>query len=547
MAKKPFLNLFLFCFLLAAPHAGAVSFTSTDGAFSIDMPSGWTAPAKLPERGVLSLQKGTARIDIKTIACTTETCIEKKVNTDLVDVKRKKMQVVGNSYTEEEIKRIEFSTGEPFFYISFFTPKNDFSAGYFLINEKAYSILAKDLSYAEADLIFSFISPTAPQKPSIEIATEDKRAYNIAAMPDVEEEELSAPQIIEAPAAQAASSAPQQVAPISEKPQISTAKKDWRAWLRPLKKRFKELHINTLVSPHMPPYIRQLGPAFDVIIVLLLLYVLIQSLGLVAHWIFYRATVAQPANPNSLYPIRFARLYGTPSLIFRAKDNQGNTLIALSSRWDSLFLWSGSLLVVFTLLTLGGAGLCEALHLWPKASFAYNTLYSVCSLLLPLGIAIFCCGVVWSQLILSEISLFDRKENKAALLVQKGFAVTKETYEIYFARSKDKLIAVRRRFCLRRTWKILSKDGQEIAQITEKSFVRSILRKLTGHLWGFFRADYQISGQMDSQGTIQNDHAAFNRFTCNLDKPEAINARDMLAVSLLINIRDRDKWYPWIN
>ena len=547
MAKKPFLKLFLFCFLLTAPHAGAVSFTSSDGAFSIDMPSGWTALSKLPERGVLSLQKGSARIDIKTITCTTETCIEKKVNTDLVDVKRKKMQVVGNSYTEEEIKRIEFSTGEPFFYISFFTPKNDFSAGYFLINEKAYSILAKDLSYAEADLIFSFISPTVSQQPSLEIDTEDKRAYNIAAMPDVAEEELSAPQVLDEPILPAVASAPKETAPVQEKIQISKPKKDWRAALRPLKKRLKELHINTLLSPHMPPYIRQMGPAFDIIIVLLVLYLLIQTVGLVAHWIFYRSPVVQPANPNSLYPIRFARLYGTPSLIFRAKDNQGNTLIALSSRWDSLFLWSGSLLIVFTLLTLGGAGLCEALHLWTQASFAYNTLYSVCSLLLPLGMAVFCCGVVWSQLVLSEISLFDRKENKAALLVQKGFALTKETYEIYFARSKDKLIAVRTRFRLRRTWKILSKDGQEIAQITEKSLIRSLLRKCTGHLWGFFRADYQISGQMDSQGTIQNDHAAFNRFTCNLDKPEAINARDMLAVSLLINIRDRDKWYPWVN
>ena len=69
------------------------------------------------------------------------------------------MKVVENSYTGEEIKRIEFSTGDPFFYISFFTPKNDFSAGYFLIDSKAYSILAKELTYAETDLVFSFISP----------------------------------------------------------------------------------------------------------------------------------------------------------------------------------------------------------------------------------------------------------------------------------------------------------------------------------------------------------------------------------------------------
>ena len=65
---------------------------------------------------------------------------ENKINNDLAEIKRKKMQVVGNSYTGEDIKRIEFSTGEPFFYISFFSAKNDFGAGYFLINGQSYSI-----------------------------------------------------------------------------------------------------------------------------------------------------------------------------------------------------------------------------------------------------------------------------------------------------------------------------------------------------------------------------------------------------------------------
>ena len=195
------------CVLLttAAGWVRAATFTSADGAFTLDMPSGWSEVTPLPAKSVLTVQKGSSRIDIKTIACTTETCIEQKINNDLVEVKRKNMQVVGNSYTGEEVKRIEFSTGEPFFYISFFSPKNDFGAGYFLINSKAYSILARDLTYAETDLIFSFISPTGTTNPAqtpveteeqpitLEMNLQDPRAYDIAAVPAVEEENIQAP------------------------------------------------------------------------------------------------------------------------------------------------------------------------------------------------------------------------------------------------------------------------------------------------------------------------------------------------------------------
>lgn len=72
-------------------------------------------------------------------------------------------------------------------------------------------------------------------------------------------------------------------------------------------------------------------------------------------------------------------------------------------------------------------------------------------------------------------------------------------------------------------------------------------RKACGHLWGLLRADYDIDGQMDSKGVIDNAHTAFDRFVCNIDKPQALNARDLLAAALLINIRDKDKWYPWFN
>lgn len=534
MVRRLFIPVILLIGLLAAgPRAYGASFTSKDGAFTLDMPSGWKNAAKTPENSVLTVEKGTSRIEIKTIDCPTETCLETKINNDLTEIKRKKMKVVGNSYTGEDIKRIEFSTGEPFFYISFYTPKNDFGAGYFLISGQAYSILARNLTYAETDLIFSFISPRAAQKvapeevQTLDMDLQDPRAYDITALPDVAEETVSAP----AEPAPAAKPAP----------------RTWRRYWAAFKKKLAKEPINTFISQRMPPYVRQLGHGFDALILLGLFYAGLLCLALVVR-VCVRAKLPLPAaNPNSLYPIRFVRLYGTPSLIFRAKDNQGNILISLSSRWDSLFLLSGLSLVVFTCLALAVTGVAERGQLLPLSAFTYDTIYSLCSLLIPLGLVIFFCGIVWSQLVLREISLFDRKGKKAAIVLQKGFGLTTEKYEIYFARSKEVLVAVRRRFALRRSWKLVSQDGNVLAHIRERSALRAILRKICGHLWGFLRADYDISGQMESTGSITNAHATFNRFICQLDKPQAINARDLLVLSLLINIRDKDKWYPWFN
>ena len=392
MAHRPFLKTVLTVLLAtSALLARGGTFTSSDGAFTLDMPSGWTDVKTPPAGSVLSIQKKSSRIDVKTADCTTETCIEGKINADLADVKRKKMQVVGNTYTGEEIKRIEFSTGEPFFYISFFTPKNDFGAGYFLINGKAYSILAKDLTYAETDLIFSFISPrkTEEETPSLEMAVNDPRAYNIAALPAVAEETLSAP--VEA-------AAPAEAKPAATKPSPKSAKKS--GFFAKLKKQLANVKLNTLLSPNMPPYVRKMGHGFDALIVLAFLFAGLQLAVLAVRLFVRRQTPDAPANPNSLYPIRFTRLYGTPSLIFRAKDNQGNILISLSARWDSLFLFTGLTLVGLTFLTLAAAGISENARLLPLSAFTYNTLYSACSLAIPLGVLIFFCGVVGSKLLL---------------------------------------------------------------------------------------------------------------------------------------------------
>ena len=515
-------NFLITLFLCLSTAVNAAVFTSKDGQFTMDLPSGWSEPRTPAAGALLSVVKGSARIDIKAISdCQDEACIEQKTQADLANVKKKKMQVVGNTYTGEEIKRIDFSTGDPFFYISFFTPKNDFSSGYFLIEKKAYSILAKDLSYAQTDLIFSFISPIQTA-PSMEMDLADSRAYDIEAVPAVTEESLISQDNL------------QKVAPLpTEQPVSATPKTP--AFKRP----------KTLVTRNMPPYIKQLGRGFDVLVLCLFLFVFLQAGSLVAKVFLRKKRAESLVNPNSSYPIEFRRLYGTPSLIFRAKDNQGNVLISLSSRWDSLFLFGGIVLVIVAVLIMAVTGLFETTQIVKFSSFAYNTIYSAISLIIPLGFVIFICGALWSLLVLRQFALYDAKGHKAVYVIQRGFGLKKECYLLYFVKSKEVLLLERKRFSLLRKWQILDKNRQVLAHITEESLPIAMLRKFTGHLWGFLRASYVIEGVMQSSGRIENHRSIFNAFTCNIDKPQALSSRDLLVASLLINIRDRDKWYPW--
>ena len=256
------ITIVLLCLVAALPGQADL-FTSADDRFSMDMPAGWTRMKDAPQGSVLSLQKANARIDIKTVSCTNETCLDSLINHDLAEVKSKQMTVLKNTYTDEEIKRIEFSTGEPFYYINFYTPKNDFSSGYFLLNGQGYSVLAKNITYAEADLIFATITPSA-QHAAQALATSTVQdnigeidllhSYDTQAIPDVEVQALE-------PSVLTKDKTPAKTAVV--KPSVSAS--PVKRALRKLKIRWKQLPVHTLVTSNMPPYIRELGRAYDVL------------------------------------------------------------------------------------------------------------------------------------------------------------------------------------------------------------------------------------------------------------------------------------------
>jgi len=523
--------LFLIWALIFAYGLQAAVFTSTDGNVSLELPNGWQFASKPADGSVLSVVKNTARIDIKKVPdCASEVCAEKKAKIDLENIKSRNMQVVGNSYTGEDIKRMDFATGESLFYISFFTPKNDFSAGYFWIGKQGYSILAKDLSYAQADLIFSFISPAnkanqATSQYAMEMDVTSERAYNIESLPDVQEEELT---------------------PLEPAPAVSQAHatKSKPSTLASALKKFR--FGTSLVNSHMPSYIRKLGIGFDLILLLLVCYVLLQVVVLAIRIWISPKPIRKQTDPTSAYPIHICRRYGTPSLIFRAQDNQGHVFLTLTSRWDSLLTFIGAIIILANLITLAVLGFAQRTNLLTWSSYTFSNIYSACALIIPLGILIFLCGVLWSQFVGRQIAIYNQKGQKIIYIAQKGIPLLQERYIAYLVATKQAFWLQRKRFSILRQWQILDKGHTPFLLIKEQNKLIAILRKLTGHLWGLLRASYVVqSPKGEKLGTIASRHTIFNHSIVDVDIPQAANSSSLLVSAFLINIRDRDRWYPW--
>ncbi|MGB2579703.1 hypothetical protein AAIR98_001622 [Elusimicrobium simillimum] len=524
MYRKIILNIII----LALPAVlNAAVFTSSDGQFSMDMPSGWAATAANAENSVLSLSKGGSKIEFKFLSdCDKEACVEQKVNDDLLDVRNRKMKVLGNSYTGEDIKRVEFATGEPLMYISFSTPKTDFSAGYFLINKRAYSVLAQNVTYAEADLFFSFISPKAGAA---------AKTYDTYSLPQVEHADIL-PTIKDFKVA------------VVEEPKKEVVKKE--PALSALAKIKRTLAANknfTFVSKNMPPVIRELGRLFDIVVLLFALYVFVFFASLILKFFIKGGAPEITANPASAYPIKFKRLYGTPSLIHSARDNQGNTFISFNTRWGTTFEFIGAIFIMVCVSFMCAVSFNETFGLVKMHQFHYTTSYSVSSLILAIGFFIFALGLIISLVSLREFTLYNKNGKKSVYVLQKGYGIKREIYTIYYAHTKETLTLERKKFALKRSWSLLDSRGDKLAGFEEVSTGKAVLRKFFGHMWGMLRASYAINGVLDSKGYLKSHNTIFNAFTANIDKPQAIDALDMLVAGLVINIRDSDSWHPSAN
>ncbi|MDR0953367.1 MAG: LURP-one-related family protein [Elusimicrobiota bacterium] len=518
MMKNCAAKFLTFLILLFALFAGAEAalFTSQDKAFTVDLPASWVKVNDASS--VLSLKRAGATMKFKQIPnCHDIVCLENTVQDDLAAVKKKKFRILENTYSGDIIKRTEFSTGDPLFSFNFSGATVDFTTGYFLADGSAYSVAIKGLPYVEADLILSFISP--------------------AAKPTDPEEGASLDKALERPAITTAS---------LEDVSINAGAKNIGGNLGNSEDE-SEVVIEEDDGPSLVSQSIK-GPLTlkKIILLIVLLYGFIFLLSFAARLALPAPKTITIANPKSGYPIKGARLYGSPDLFFKAHDNQGNNYIATSARWGNLLMGFGifgSLFFLFVKAAFAALAAKGMLHLH---AVIINTILSLSSLLVVLSAVVFAAGFVLNMVFAYKFYIYDKSGQQAFKCVQKGWSLFKEDYIVADAASAVVFKLSRKRFSLAREWTISDAQGI-IATIKENSKMRALARLLLGHLCGFLRSNYIVSGRFDSKGTIISYSNLFAYFKCELDKPSAIEAETLLATAAIIFLRDRDKWHPWVN
>ncbi|MBI2070747.1 MAG: hypothetical protein HYT79_09125 [Elusimicrobia bacterium] len=98
---------------------------------------------------------------------------------------------------------------------------------------------------------------------------------------------------------------------------------------------------------------------------------------------------------------------------------------------------------------------------------------------------------------------------------------------------------------IRKQWWILDVKGNVVGHVIEDSIAKSIARRFIGHLWGLFRADFNVMAQGKTIGAIKSTRSPFNRMKLSAQLPPNLDPRMLFACLVGINIFDRDRWYPF--
>ena len=478
----------------------AASFNSNDGGFSISLPPKWKS-IKTSDGEVLSLKKGESKIIISGLSdCGNLECLKKFVYSSVKQIKNKKLKIVKNTYSGEEIRKGEFTTLDPYLYFSYMEAGKNYTEGYFIADSKGYKILFSGISYADADLYISFIAPKPKEIQDLPLIT-DEEPFVV--------ETIAAPEV--------------------QKPT-----------LQPLS---KVLAAKEEVQPKKESQKIVISKGFSITVTIIFIYLSVAIFCFVYHFMFSSLVYRMPANPKSFYPIMGTRLYGSPDLFLKLYDSQGHNFIVTSQRWSSFLKQFGFYgAVLFTLIHFLMASLKgpDFNSLW------FNTALSVCYLFVIFGLVFMSAGYVLDVLFPADVYVYTDKGKILFKIVRKSDSFLKYSYSVLSNTSAVEYRIETNKIFFMRKWVIFDSNG-EIAIIREISFWKALARKLFGHLGGTFRADYSVEGRNESKGRITSFRKASANFRIDINKPQAFEHTVMLAAAAIIFTKNRDKFYPWFD
>ena len=497
--RKLLLTIFL---CLSGSFVLGASFTSKDTSFSIPLPNKWQWETTKANE-VLKVKNKNRQITVYALKqCNTLDCLESSVKEKIKQLKKQKVQIIKNTYSGEEIKKTEFSTLDPILYYSYNKEGSQYTEGYFLADSKGYKIEISGLTYLEAERnIIPIIEPKPKAIQDLPLITEE--------IPFIEEN-IDAPEISE-----------------TERQTLSET-------LSNKNNSNQETNRNIESSKKV-----------SIILLLIILYVLTAFAFFAYNLCFYQMTDQKPTNPKSFYPIRGARMYGSPDLFFKVYDSQGHNFIVTSQRWSSFlkeYGFYGALfffLLHFIVSSLVNKG-------FTSDTILTNTVLSACYLFVGLGLIFTLAGYILDIIFPAPIFIYTEKGTILFKIIRRSnglfgyvYLALTNAYTVVFRLETPKLF-------LTRKWVLYDKNG-ELAVIKEKSFLRSFARKLFGHLGGTLRAEYIVEGKNESKGQITSLRTVKTNFQIDIDKPQAFPPSAMLTAAAVIFTKGRDKFYPWFD
>ncbi len=476
----------------------AASFNSKDDSFSIPLQNKWQKN-EIAKDEVLKLKNKDSQIIFSALKqCNTLKCLENTITKRVKQLKKQKTEIVKNTYSGEEIKKTEFSTLDPILYFSYKTDGTDYTEGYFLADSKGYKVEISGLNYLETERnIIPIIEPKPKEIEDLPILTEE---------PPLIEESITVPEIKEA-----------------ERQPLATTFAN--------KETFKTEKIK----------VKNTSKKVTIITLLIIFYIFIAIAFFAFNLCFPQISDKTPTNPNSFYPIRGNRLYGSPDMFLKIYDSQGHNFIITYQRWSSFLKEYGFYGAIFFMLV---HFILKSMPI--QGNILLNTASSLSYLFVILSIIFMFAGLILDIVFPAPIFVYTDKGTVLFKIIRRRKGLFNYTY---LALTNAYTVVFRLetpKFFLKRHW-VLFDNEKRLAVIEEKSVLKSLARKLFGHFGGTFRANYLIEGNNDSQGQITSLRNVKTDFKIDINKPQAVPPDALIAASAVIFTTYRDRYYPWFN
>lgn len=507
---------------------GAELFTSTDGNLNMDLPYGWKEYKSNKPRLVLDVRKDTSQIEIKTLNdCTDEKCLEQKANKDIRGLKNKGYAILENSYTDEIINKTEFSTGELFLFFNFTGNVKDYSVGYFMLNQKTYSIFAQGISHAESEVIFSFISP-AIKRSNVDAT---KKAYAI----DYNYGDVETTDIAKIDKNQNPILVEKKIEPKPESESLDVEKVVPSVLTEP---------VEEVVQKKSIDYLKKMQSWTSIVAIVIFIYIAIMILALITKMFITDKENFDTPNASSHYPFNVLRLYGTPEIIYKLKNNQGSIFIALHSRWGYLLSSTGVMFLLITFAFMIFAKIMQGSVLFETYPLIHNSIFGLGQIIVPFGLFLFVSGFFVRNIVDKSLYVYDSDGNLVYIVSKIKSSLFEKRFVAYDKNENVLFYLKRARFLALRSWKIYDDGNNLVVRIKEKSLIKSLARKLLGHLFGLLRAEYSINSENKTKGTTKTSLSMWHNFTINTEeKSKGLYPEEMMLICLAVNVFDIDKFH----